>query len=151
MAKYNKKSPYNPQSDLFKALTRLFSGPITQRRTQTGRQLRRRDLDIYAKRFRSASGQQFKKWEYNPINTVALNMVSNRNRAERYVDFDEMEYMPEIASSLDIYADEMTTSTSLRAMMDIRCDNEEIKSVLEVLYHNILKSAQKKTLSTRYH
>ena len=35
MAKY-KKSPYNPQSDLFKALTKLFSGPITQRRTQTG-------------------------------------------------------------------------------------------------------------------
>ena len=29
MPKY-KKSPYNPQSDLFKALTKLFSGPITQ-------------------------------------------------------------------------------------------------------------------------
>ncbi len=123
MAKYNKKSPYNPQSDLFKALTRLFSGPITQRRTQTGRQLKRRDLDMYSNRFKSASGKQFKKWEYNPINNVTLNMISNRNRTERYVDFDEMEYVPEIASSLDIYADEMTTHTDIRPMLRIKCAN----------------------------
>jgi len=137
MPKY-KKSPYNPQSDLFKALTKLFSGPITQRRTQTGRQLRRRQLDNYATKFQSASGAQFKKWEYNPINSVTLNMISNRNRAERYVDFDEMEYMPEIASSLDIYADEMTTHTALRPMLNIKCANEEIKHILHNLYHNVL-------------
>ena len=138
MAKYNKKSPYNPQSDLFKALTRLFSGPITQRRTQTGRQLRRRQLDMYSNRFRSASGKQFKKWEYNPINNVMMDMISNRNRSERYVDFDEMEYVPEIASSLDIYADEMTTHTDIRPMLRIKCANEEIKHILHNLYHNIL-------------
>ena len=137
MSKY-KKSPYNPQSDLFKALTKLFSGPITQRRTQTGRMLRRRQLDNYATKFKSASGAQFKKWEYNPINTVTLNMISNRNRVERYVDFDEMEYMPEIASSLDIYADEMTTHTALRPMLNIKCANEEIKHILHNLYHNVL-------------
>jgi hypothetical protein len=137
MPKY-KKSPYNPQSDLFKALTKMFSGPITQRRTQTGRMLRRRQLDNYATKFKSASGAQFKKWEYNPINTVTLNMIANRNRAERYVDFDEMEYMPEIASSLDIYADEMTTHTALRPMLNIKCANEEIKHILHNLYHNVL-------------
>ena len=65
MANYNKKSPYNPQSDLFKALTRLFSGPITQRRTQTGRQLKRKQMDMYASRFKSASGKQFKKHAYH--------------------------------------------------------------------------------------
>ncbi len=138
MAKYNKKSPYNPQSDLFKALTRLFSGPITQRRTQTGRQLRRKQLDMYSNKFRSASGKQFKKWEYNPINNVMMDMISNRNRSERYVDFDEMEYVPEIASSLDIYADEMTTHTDIRPMLRIKCANEEIKHILHNLYHNIL-------------
>ena len=106
----NDRNPNNNQSTLFKTLTRMFSGPITQRRTQSGRQLRRRHLDIYAKRFKSASGQQFKKTEYNPMNITTLNaMISNRNRAERYVDFDQMEFTPEIASSLDIYADEMTT------------------------------------------
>ena len=86
MAK-NKKSPYNPESQLFKSLTRLFSGPITQRRTQSGRMLRRRHLDNYATK---------------------------------------------------IYADEMTTHTELRPMLNIKCANEEIKHILHSLYHNVL-------------
>ena len=133
-----KKNPYNNESDLFRSLTRLFSGPIVNRRTQTGRQLRRRHLDIYSKWFKSASGKQFKKQEYNPMNVVAANMVANRSRSERYVDFDQMEYTPEIASSLDIYADEMTTHSDLQPMLKIKCPNEEIKAVLKSLYHSVL-------------
>lgn len=132
------KNPYNEENTLFKSLTRLFSGPITKRRTQTGRQLRRRHLDNYASRFKSASGKQFKKVEYNPMTVLAANMISNRNRSERYVDFDQMEYTPEIASSLDIYADEMTTHSSIQSMLRINCPNEEIKSILHNLYHNVL-------------
>ena len=134
----NTRNPNNNESSLFKALTRLFSGPIVQRRTQTGRQLRRRHLDIYAKKFKSASGQQFKKTEYNPMNVTSLNMISNRIRSERYVDFDQMEYTPEIASSLDIYADEMTTHSSLTPMLHIKCPNDEIKYILHSLYYNIM-------------
>ena len=133
-----KQNPYNNESDLFRSLTRLFSGPIVNRRTQTGRQLRRRHLDIYSKWFKSASGKQFKKQEYNPMNVVSANMVSNRSRSERYVDFDQMEYMPEIASSLDIYADEMTTHSDLQPMLKIKCPNEEIKAILKSLYHSVL-------------
>jgi hypothetical protein len=132
------KNPYNEENGLFRSLTRLFSGPITQRRTQQGRQLRRQHLDQYASRFNSASGKQFKKQEYNPMNIMAVNMISNRNRNERYIDFDQMEYTPECASSLDIYADEMTTHSSLQAMLRIKCPNDEIKTILENLYHNIL-------------
>ena len=141
MAKKNKnlgKNPYNPENGLFRSLTRLFSGPITQRRTQQGRALRRRHLDAYASRFTSASGKQFKKQEYNPMNIMTVNMISNRNRAERYVDFDQMEYTPECASSLDIYADEMTTHSSLQPMLRIKCPNDEIKTILDNLYHNVL-------------
>ncbi len=134
----NDRNPNNNQNSLFKTLTRMFSGPITQRRTQSGRQLRRRHLDIYAKRFKSASGQQFKKSEYNPMNVMALNMISNRNRAERYVDFDQMEFTPEIASSLDIYADEMTTHSTLTPVLHIKCPNDEIKYVLHNLYYNVM-------------
>ncbi len=134
----NDKNPYNQESDLFRALTRLFSGPIINRRTQTGRQLRRRHLDVYSNWFKSASGRQFKKAEYNPMSVTSANMISNRNRSERYVDFDQMEYMPEIASSLDIYADEMTTHSDLQPMLKIKCANEEIKSILHALYHNVL-------------
>jgi len=134
----NRNNPYNDESGLFKQLTRLFSGPLTQRRTQTGRQLRRRHLDMYSSKFRSASGQQFKKSEYNPMNITTLNMISNRGRSERYVDFDQMEYEPIIASAIDIYADEMTTHSSLQPMLRIKCPNEEIKSILHSLYHNVL-------------
>ena len=134
----NDRNPNNNESALFKSLTRLLSGPLVQRRTQSGRQLRRRHLDMYAKRFKSASGQQFKKSEYNPMNVTALNAISNRNRSERYVDFDQMEYTPEIASSLDIYADEMTTHSSLTPMLHIKCPNDEIKYVLHSLYYSIM-------------
>ena len=140
MPKKNKlgRNPYNPENSLFRSLTKLFSGPITQRRTQHGRALRRRHLDAYGTRFTSASGKQFKKMEYNPMNIMTVNMISNRNRAERYVDFDQMEYTPECASSLDIYADEMTTHSSIQPMLRIKCPNDEIKTVLENLYHNIM-------------
>jgi hypothetical protein len=134
----NDRNPYNNQNTLYKSLTRLFSGPIVQRRTQTGRQLRRRQLDKFASKFKSTSGLQFKKSEYNPMNVTALNAISNRVRSERYIDFDQMEYTPEIASSLDIYADEMTTHSKLTPMLDIKCANEEIKYILHSLYYDTL-------------
>ena len=57
----NQKNTRNPDNALFKKLTRLLSGPLVLHRTQTARRLRRRQMDKYAKRFKSASGQQFKK------------------------------------------------------------------------------------------
>lgn len=136
MAKH--KNPTNPQSELFKALTRMFSGPIINYRSQSGRRIRRQHLDKYSSRFKSASGQQFKKSIYNPLDNIAVNAIANQRRVERYVDFDQMEYTPEIASTLDIYADEMTTYSSLRPMLNIRCPNEEIKAVLEILFKQVL-------------
>lgn len=132
----NDKSPYNKESNLFKKLTRLFSGPIVNRRTQGYKSERRRRLDKY--NFKSASGQQFKKSSYNPFDFVQSQAMANQNRAERYVDFEQMEYTPEINSALDIYADEMTTSTSLEKLLTVECPNEEIKNVLNGLYYDIL-------------
>jgi hypothetical protein len=132
------RNPANPQSELFKALTRLFSGPIINYRSQSGRRIRRQHLDKFSSRFKSASGQQFKKSVYNPLDVIATNAVANQRRTERYVDFDQMEYTPEIASTLDIYADEMTTYSELRPMLNIKCSNEEIKAVLTILFDQVL-------------
>ena len=126
----------NPDSSLYRKLTKLFSGPITKRRTQFYRNEKRRQLDKY--KFQSASGQSFKKATYNPFESIQSNAMQNQGRAERYSDFDQMEYTPELASALDIYADEMTTHTSFENMLTIDCPNEEIKGVLEVLYNKIL-------------
>ena len=64
--------------------------------------------------------------------------MASQQRTERYVDFDQMEYTPEIASAIDIYADEMTTHSSLNKVLNIKCDNEEIKFLLTTLYYDIL-------------
>ncbi len=136
--KNNKNNTRNPQSLLFRRLTRLLSGPLTQYRTQNNHRLRRIELDKYASKFTSASGRDFKKTAYNPYDNLQSGYMASQQRTERYVDFDQMEYTPEIASALDIYADEMTTYSSLTPMLSVSCDNEEIKAILESLYQNVL-------------
>ena len=84
------KNPANKDTTLFKALTRLFSGPIVSYRSQSGRRIRRQHLDKFGTRFKSASGQQFKKSLYNPLDVVATEAIANQRRSERYVDFDQM-------------------------------------------------------------
>ncbi len=136
MSSKKKENPRNPESTLYRKLTRLFSGPITTYRRQVPRKRTRRQLDSF--KFKSASGQSFKRKDHNPYDSMQANFMSNQARAERYVDFDQMEYTPEIASALDIYADEMTTSSTFNSLLKISCVNEEIKFVLDNLYHNIL-------------
>mgnify|MGYP001223211154 CR=1 FL=1 len=130
------KNPRNPQSRLYRRLTRLLSAPLVNRRAQLQRRYRRGDLDKY--NFQSAMGLDFKKTSYNPYENLTANIMANQNRVERYIDFEQMEYTPEICSALDIYADEMTTSTNLSPMLKIKCPNDEIKLVLDNLYNNIL-------------
>ena len=84
----NKKNVRNPQSELFRRLTRIFSGPMANYRVQTPRKLRRTQLDKY--RFKSASGKQFKKSSYNPFEQLSAAIMSNQLRAERYSDFEQM-------------------------------------------------------------
>ena len=136
--KNQETNPRNPESSLFKQLTKLLSGPLINRRTQIYRKERRASLDKYATRFKSASGKEFKKSQYNPFESINTAMASNYNRGERYSEFDQMEYTPEIASALDIYADEMTTSSTLESMMVVESPNEEIKEILNNLYFKIL-------------
>ena len=119
----------NQDSLLFKQLTRLFSGPIVNYRRQTQRRFRKKQLDSFSSKISSASGQQFKKSEYSGFDALATAQMLQQDRAVRYMDFEQMEYMPEIASGLDIYADEITTSTKLTPLLTIDCQNQEIKDI----------------------
>ena len=133
----NTKNTKNENNPLFRALTRLLSGPIVDRRKQNPRQLKRRQLNKY--KFTSPGGLSFKKESYNnPFDNLRSIAYQNINRAERYMDFDQMEYMPEIAAALDIYADEMTVSSPIQKLLTINCPNEEIKEVLTQLFYNVL-------------
>jgi hypothetical protein len=134
----NKNNPRNPNSPLFQRLTRLFSGPIVNYRAQQVRNNRKYSVDKYASKFRSVGGQSFKRKSYNPYESISTAMMNNYNRVERYADFDQMEFMPELASALDIYADEVTTHSEFHKSLIIDCQNEEIKDILEILFHKVL-------------
>tara|TARA_A100001515_G_scaffold30656_1_gene23919 strand:+ start:2785 stop:4728 length:1944 start_codon:yes stop_codon:yes gene_type:complete len=132
------RNPRNNVSPLFKALTRIFSGPIINYNQRQVALDRRKNLNKYSNKFKSLAGLDFKKSRYNPYDYMQTAIMVNHNRAERYLDFDQMEYMPELASALDIYADEMTTHSILTPLLKIDCHNEELKSILEELYYNVL-------------
>lgn len=137
MAKYNNaRNPNNNDNVLFRGLTRLLSGPITNYRRQNPQKLKRQQLDKY--KFRSLSGHPFRKSSNNPLTQIYTNSRNNQNRAERYIDFDQMEFDPIISSVLDIYADEMTTSSALNKLLTIVCHNQEIKDVLEHLFYTVM-------------
>jgi len=138
MADNTDNNTKNPDSPLFKRLTRLFSGPIINYRSQNTRQLRRRRLDKYARTFKDVAGQKFERAGYNPLDNFSSYNMDTQSRLTRYSDFDQMEYMPELASALDIYADEMTTFNVYNRMLRIQCPDEEIKQILETLYYKVL-------------
>ena len=133
-----KSNPKNEESILFRRLTKLFSGAIVNYKSQTPRRLRRRQMDKYAKKFKSLGGLEFKKLTHNPFEHLMLENVQNQNRAERYVDFDQMEYSPILSTALDIYADEMTTHSNLSPILRIESSNYEIKQILETLFYDVL-------------
>ena len=135
---YGSRNPYDFQHILFQKLTRLFSGPIVNYKRQTEKALRNKQLGKYSSHLKDTDGRQFKKAQYNPFETLQSSAMAQHQRAQRYVDFREMEFTPEISSALDIFADEITTSSKLSPMLSITCPNAEIKDVLRVLYHDIL-------------
>jgi len=140
MAKRNKntiiQNPRNPDSSLFRRLTRLLSGPIVNYQRQTERNLKRRKLIKY--NIKDVSGKEFKKSAHYPFQNLQAEMLVNHQRAERYQDFNQMEFEPLIASSLDVYSDEMTTSNTFEKLLKIECANEDIKDVLNTLFYDIL-------------
>ena len=133
----NSRNTRNPRSELFKSLTSYFLDQsliveAKQAVASVAISLTGLPPGLFQR------GQEFKKSNYNSLGNMQPSLVSGHNRTERYVDFDQMEYTPEIASALDIYADEMTTHSALQPMLGIKCSNEEIKALLHSLYHDVL-------------
>lgn len=146
--KRNRDNPYNTASPLYKSLTRLLSGPIVNYKQENTRIGRRKDLDKY--KFTSATGKAFKKSSaYNPFKEIQTGAMANASRAERYMDFEQMELTPEIASALDIYADEITTYTQFSPLLKIVSPNQEIAEILDFLFYEVLNIELNAHLWTR--
>src|ERR1044072_1591637 len=119
---------------LFARLTSLFrSGPVVDRKI--------RALDTamaMPDRTKSSGAMLFQKSSaptYAAITSQAYNLSE---RWMRYQDFQEMEYTPEIAAALDIYADEACSQDDKGRVLHVFSDNDKIKEVLEDLFYNTL-------------
>jgi len=133
----NQKNPRNQESTLFRRLTRLFSGPMVNYNQPSVTRSSPRTVKKY--NFTTATGKEFKKKEYyNPFDGLQNKVLAARNKQVRYTDFEQMEYTPELASALDVYADEITTSSEITPLVHIECHNREIKDVLHTLLYNVL-------------
>ena len=125
---------------LVKKLVRLFTGPLARYQVQHVQRTKKK----FYQRYKSAApwnkrrGDAFKATDYQLLKSLSLEQVDDRSRVVRYQDFDTMEYMPEIHSALNIYADEMTTSSGLSPLLKIRSKKPEIQEILHTLFYKIL-------------
>ncbi len=116
-----------PQGNLFSRLTKLFrSGPVVRRKVKgestptasSAYELFRRNVsDVYA-------------------STVSA--YGAYDRMSRYSDFSEMEATPEIASALDIYAEETASQDDSGRVLHVYSENRAILELLTNLFDDIL-------------
>lgn len=119
---------------LFRKLTRLFrSGPVVKRK------IRALDTTMaVADKTKSSGTLLFQKSLSPTYATITSNAYNLSERLMRYQDFQEMEYTPEIAAAMDIYADETVAADDKGRCLHVYSDNEKIKEVLEDLFYNTL-------------
>ena len=113
--------------NLFKRLTHLFrSGPVVKKRVKT-----------YKTKSKSSAFDVFKRAQ-NGVYSHAMSAYGSYDRMARYSDFSEMEYTPEIASALDIYAEEAVSQDDKGNSLHIYSENPKIKMLLEELFYDVI-------------
>ena len=124
----------NKNKNLFQKLTSLFkSGPVVKRK------IRALDTTIaVSDKTKSSAALLFQRSVSPTYSTITANSYNLSERLMRYQDFAEMEYTPEIAAALDIYADETCAQDEKGRVLHIYSDNEKIKQILEDLFYNTL-------------
>lgn len=117
----------NIKGSLFSRLTKLFrSGPVVRRRVRDFRQ-----------QGASSALEVFRKAHSDVYNST-LSAYGAFDRMSRYSDFSEMEATPEIASALDIYAEETVSSDDKGRVLHIYSENKKIQEILDELFYDIL-------------
>ena len=115
------------ESSFFNRLTRLFrSGPIVKRK-----------IKAYREPTTGTAIQQFQRSQSH-VYANAISAYGMYDRMSRYADFQEMEATPEIASALDIYADETVAQDENGKSLHIYSENEKIRKILEELFYDNL-------------
>jgi hypothetical protein len=115
------------QASLFTRLTKLFrSGPVVKRKV---RNVQQRGASTALEVFRRA---------HSDVYNSTLSSYGAFDRMSRYSDFSEMEATPEIASALDIYAEETVSADDQGQVLHIYSENRKIQELLDNLFHDLL-------------
>jgi len=126
-------------SSFYQKLTRLFrSGPAIRRKIK-GQDTKnfydtavmQANIGYYAGQ---ASGVGFRR-ENSPFSI--LGQYGLQERMARYNEFAEMEYTSEIATALDIYADEACSGDENGRCLHISSENPQIQKALEELFYEV--------------
>jgi len=108
--------------DTFDTLKALLKGKRAQWKSPTerpGMRAQKRAFDTFSRAATSLYNQS---------------MAGSGERMERIKDYEEMDQTPEIAKSLDIYADDSCTYSEEGIVLNINSDSERIKRELEELF-----------------
>jgi len=122
----------------FQRLTRLFrSGPAIQRRIKGQNVGSYYDTKLIQGNYGYRAPAPFGFGRENSPFSV-LGSYGMLDRMARYAEFAEMEYTPEIATALDIYADEAVGGDENGHSFHVYSDNVQIKRALEELFYDVL-------------
>tara|TARA_Y100000310_G_scaffold339011_1_gene430326 strand:+ start:6364 stop:8388 length:2025 start_codon:yes stop_codon:yes gene_type:complete len=114
-------------TNLFQRLTSLFrAGPIVRRKVKD-----------YSGPGVSSALEIFRR-QYSDVYNSTLSAYGSFDRMSRYSDFSEMEATPEIASALDIYAEETVSSDDKGQVLHIYAENRMIEELLHTLFYDTL-------------
>jgi hypothetical protein len=115
------------QGNLFSKLSKLFrSGPVVRRKVKN-------QTEVTA----SSAYEMFRK-NVSDVYASTVSAYGSYDRMSRYSDFSEMEATPEIASALDIYAEETASQDDGGQVLHVYSENQVIQELLSNLFDDIL-------------
>jgi hypothetical protein len=115
------------QGNLFSRLTKLFrSGPVVRRKVKN-----------QTEPTASSAYEMFRR-NVSDVYASTVSAYGAYDRMSRYSDFSEMEATPEIASALDIYAEETASQDDAGRVLHVYSENRAIQELLTNLFDDIL-------------
>ena len=116
-----------PPANTFAKLTKLFrSGPVVRRKVKNATQPT------------ASSAYEVFRRNVSDIYSSTISAYGSYDRMSRYSDFSEMEATPEIASALDIYAEETVSQDDAGKVLHVYSENRNIQELLTNLFIDVL-------------
>lgn len=126
----------NKEKSFYQRLTRLFrSGPAIRRKIKGQDYKNFYDTQIVQNNLGYYGAAAFKR-EASPFSVMGAYGILDR--MTRYAEFAEMENTAEIASALNVYADESCASDEMGKTFHIYSENQQIQRALEELFYDVV-------------